>query len=164
MNYIYSQSSSEVKNRTYGKYKASYNGCGPVCLYNLLVLLERNVPFDIVIRVLEKHLWFGGLFGTFSGNMKKALEHFECSYKSVKAESVNAITGERKIFVAHMNNGFMFFKGRHWVLFVTERDGKVTAFTGSKKDRPSEYSSFNDFCERYIRVGHGSIHRLYMIE
>ena len=163
--YIYSQSADNVKNSKFGKYTVSYNGCGPVSLYNCLTACGRSIGFEDVLKVLEKYILFGGLLGTSSRNMKRALECFGCKYAfSGSKKGMKELLEKGNLFIAHLNNGFMFFKGRHWVMLEKDKDGRIYAYNASKRDGAAVYSSFEEFCRRYVLVGGGSVHGLFLIE
>ncbi len=163
--YIYSQYRPPVMDKTFGKHKVSYNGCGPIAIYNAILASGKSVTFDDVISECERHVHLGGLFGMTDGNIKKVLKHFGCKFFCGHGKKkVESLLEKGKVFMVHMNNGFWIFKGRHFVTFTKSCDNTVSVYNGVKKDRTTDYPSFDAFCKSYIKHDHGSIVRLYSIE
>ena len=64
--YINGQSVHDCSKMRYGVKTLSYNGCGPIAMYNTLLLHGKRTQLKDIIRYSERNggLWWDGLFGT----------------------------------------------------------------------------------------------------
>ena len=84
MDYIYSQSQSDVKKIRYGKFTSAYNGCGWIAVYNALVTLGKKCSKESVAQQMAQGLNLGGLLGTGLDGIFKALDYYGVQYEVCK--------------------------------------------------------------------------------
>lgn len=90
MQYIEHQ--SNYKNTYVGKYPMSYNGCGVIAIWNLLIYSCNNNAqyFRYVVDYFHNEVYFGGKFGIMPWQMSKYLKvnkvKFKC--KIIKIEKL----------------------------------------------------------------------------
>lgn len=165
INFIYAQSRAPIKDEPFGRYKVSYNGCGPVAVYNALAAVGKDISFETVIAGCEKFIHLGGIFGMTAGNMKKTLKYFGCDHKCVFGrKKIDRLICEGTVFLMLMNNSFWIFGGRHWVMFTKSEDGRIYAYNAARKSAADEYPDFDAFYKSYIKSGNGEIVCLFLIK
>jgi len=124
----------------FGKGNMQDNGCGPIALYNALVVLlkkENLKPpqfmMSSVIEFLEKNgLALAGKFGTSPFAINKYLR--QCGFKSriITSEipqKINDFADDYDTFVSIIcNSDYSLSLGLHFICVVKEPDGTFTAY------------------------------------
>lgn len=87
---IADQHDEEIAPLPYGKTCVGTAGCGPISIYNVLILLGRSASLYEILRTFEKNKYiiFHGKFGTNPHILGRALKKYQLDYEFYMQEDV----------------------------------------------------------------------------
>lgn len=162
---ICSQSDAAVSSLKLGLFPVSYNGCGVVAVYNLLLLTGNYKSFSCVLNICKKGLLFGGIFGMFSFNMKKALKYFGFEfYENYSLNNFFEAFESGRVFIFRIKNGKSIFSSEHWFTAVKNNNGCIAAFNIGLYNGVAVFNDFDDLYNHYILKNGGKILKVFIID
>lgn len=136
---ILDQHDENIDALPYGATCIGTSGCGPISLYNVLVLLGRNASLYNILRDFEKNKYIilNGRFGTNPHILGQILKKYQLNYDFYT--DVNALEARMQehdlAILAVWNDRSNLFKGAHFFVVQKLAEGYETYNAGYVLDK-----------------------------
>lgn len=143
-----------VSGHRLGIMKMSFNGCGPIAIYNAMLLAGHKTDFNLLTLCVDSNaLRMGGIFGTDWNKLDKVFSI--CHIAAIKAADYNDFT---KVLPS-VSSGIICYwaakPGRsvqHYAAVAKTDSGYIVCNRYSNRDKPSKVPNLEKLCteDRFI--------------
>ena len=155
--YIYSQTSSPHASTSLGIANVSHGGCGPVAVYNAMLMLDNHASLNEIVEYFEQDngIYFGGLLGTSfytCANYFRDQGYSVYMTKDIATYSDLAASADACILWCWFDTKDFPFVGAHLMAF--KQQGTQGMYYNAFSDSTSPYS-YNGNCYSFLSNVYG---------